>query len=433
MAVATRSRGRIDPSSNGGAALRDNVTIAPAFESGEALRRAHLAGERGDKDDLPEMYRRDGYPLLADLERDVGKLIGVTPEQLLLYGSGMSALTAAIESAHPTQGDVVMRGFSVYSQTARYVKRHLEPRGVKEVFVNSGDIDEIRETIARRSPRIIVLETVGNEGLMPVLDVEAFLALPELKALEQKPRIIIDRTLSPGIHLPELLFRDPELDIIGVESGTKFYAGNRKMLGIVYSSRGTIKELFARRKTVGGTPDVDAVSDVAQYLTRSRRDFDRMIRRVNRNTLILARACLEAAKKNPGLSVTHPNLPGHENKGLADTLARNGVTPVFYFSHQAYMERDRRLTHEGDPSLSPEGERRTESRQMKTHYLLVDLIRGDPVVGYLTEVGQSFNVQKTRLYADSDFTINRIAGSIEDPALIAELGSALRDRLVSIE
>ena len=89
--------------------------------------------------EIRDLYPRDGFKALARLEKRLGGIIGIDPEMLLAYPSGMSAIVAAIESAHLTEGNTILLGQDHYTEIARYVDEHLRPRGIRVVRVDSGN------------------------------------------------------------------------------------------------------------------------------------------------------------------------------------------------------------------------------------------------------------------------------------------------------
>ena len=122
-----------------------------------------------------------------------------------------------------------------YTETPRYVDEHLRPRGVKVVRADSGNARELDAAIRKHDPDIILLETVSNGVSMPVVDIPALFA--SIKASGKSPLVILDNTLPTSTILaPGALLGDGSVTVAVVESGTKAYARNSEMLGILYTN-----------------------------------------------------------------------------------------------------------------------------------------------------------------------------------------------------
>lgn len=393
---------------------KDKKIVVPPFSSAQQVKESYQQRRdirgfeeghcRRDSDgrivDMPNLYPRDGFTTLVQLERNLSKLIGATEDSLLAYPSGMSAIVAAIESAHPTKGMTIMLGQDHYTEIPRYIDDHLRPRGVKVVRVNSGDSQEIRKSIARNRPDIILFETVANGTTMPVLDVEAlFKSIGQIQDMD--PLLILDSTLStPTTTPPSFLFGDNLVRVAVVESGTKSYAMNSEMLGILYTNDNELwTRLFSARITVGYTPAPSAVDVIVSELPDSKEQFDERNRTLLRNTLALAQACMKATWENPKLVVIHPNLPTHPNYLIAQKMNPNGVTPVFYINNKT------------------------------DQFVLTDLLLEDPVISKYCRISQSFGFDQTRVYPYYGNTFVRFAGGAETNAEISELSQALYERL----
>ena len=386
-------------------------TAVPKFGSAEEVERSYamrrelrgldgLSGSAAAKGPMPELYPRDGFRALTELESRISEIAGVSKESLLAYPAGMSSVVAAAESAHPTQGTTLLLGKEHYTETPRYVDEHLRPRGVKVVRADSGNARELDAAIRKHDPDIILLETVSNGVSMPVVDIPALFA--SIKASGKSPLVILDNTLPTSTILaPGALLGDGSVTVAVVESGTKAYARNSEMLGILYTNNNELyTSLYSARITVGYTPTPSAVETITSSLPDSKEDFDRRNRAVFANTLTLARALEQVSGQVSGLTVTHPNLSGHQNKQLSDSLNPDGVSPVFYINNG------------------------------KDQFELTDLLMQDGTVRELCEIGQSFGFDKTRIYPYYGNPFVRIAGGASHSSdEVGELANALASAL----
>lgn len=346
--------------------------------------------------EMRDLYPRDGFKALARLEKKLGSIIGVDPQRLLAYPSGMSAVVAAIESAHLTAGNKILLGQDHYTEIARYVDEHLRPRGIGVVRVDSGNPKEVRDSITAHSPDVILFETVANGTAMPVLDIDGLL-LSVSKEKGKKPLIIFDNTLSTPTNISaSRIFSDQSARIIVVESGTKSYAMNSETLGILYTNDKELwTQLFSSRITVGYTPSPSSIGKIARHLPESTWSFDRRNNLIFKNTLRLAEYCFAAAKENPNLVVIHPNLTDHPNTALSNFINPSGVTPVFYINSGS------------------------------NQYALVDRLFEHPVIKKYCKISQSFGFDDTRIYPYYGNTYVRFAGGTESQRKIEEIGQAI--------
>lgn len=129
--------------------------------------------QRFYKGETVKAYDRYGYENLEKREAEVAKLVGIEKGNLLLYNSGMAAITESLESLHLTKGDVLLYSQSVYGESKELIERDLASRGVKCVPIFSGKIEEVKKLIDRYHPKAIFTETVGNAPDMPTVDLDA--------------------------------------------------------------------------------------------------------------------------------------------------------------------------------------------------------------------------------------------------------------------
>lgn len=378
------------------------LEVVPVFSSVEAVREAQLA----KREHLPaDLYPRDGNLALSELEGRIAHLMGIDRGRVLAYNTGMSAAVDAWESAHLTRETVVLCGEQSYSQSSRYLGGELVRRGTRVVRVDTGSIEAVREAIDKHQPQLIAFETVTNGPDMPVLDLEQLLSFPPLQRL--KPVIVLDHTLpsSSSLSLVEIMSRSPHR-IIGVESGTKFFARNREMLGMAYSFcdelMGGLRE---RRQMVGSLPTTGAVERLLEVIARGRDDFNRRNQTILSNTLRLALACANSPYDGELFFVSYPNLPTHPNYNYASSHYPEGAAPVLFLQS-------------ANPARLDQYEL---TRRLWDHSLIRRLCR----------LGQSFACDQTRIWPDDKYPAVRIGGGIEAEAAIEELAASFTQALTT--
>lgn len=229
-------------------ATKEVLSRVPSFPDIKAVRAAQQSKRELREADL---YPRDGSRELFQLERDIAGIMGVRQGNLLLYNTGMLAVTDVLEISRPGVGTRILRGYQQYSQAGKYISDDLRLRGALIFQADSGSIEDISRALEARKPEIIFFETVTNGSEMAVLNVEEFLRLPVLQELD--PLIILDNTLPTSTAMPlgEAMAVSGRR-IIGVESGTKFIGLNREMCGMAYTfNQDLLRSLKERRQRTG--------------------------------------------------------------------------------------------------------------------------------------------------------------------------------------
>ncbi|RJQ36566.1 hypothetical protein C4559_04850 [Candidatus Microgenomates bacterium] len=344
-----------------------------------------------------ELYPRDGSPALTRLEEHVAELVDAKEGGVLLFNSGMSAVVTAIELASPKEGEAVIHGDQEYSQVRGYINQDLKTeRGVRSIEVDQGSLKEVDYRIKAFKPKLVLLETAANGTRMAFLDVKRFLALKSLR--EANPLIILDNTLPTNSNYPLASFmrENPGLRIIGVESGTKFYALNQELAGIAFTYNPEVfEQLQRKRRKIGSILGPSATEKIQSVIPPSKSEFDRANRLIAKNTYALAKVCLEAEKVNGKFNTGYPNLPNNPNKDVVNTYSPNGISPVLFI----------------------------ESWEVKPAEINRALWE-DPVIRENADLAQSFGLSRTSLSYNPDYRYVRVAGGMESPDQIAELQEA---------
>ena len=372
----------------------------PLFPDIEAVKTAQRAKREQSRVDL---YPRDGSICLFQLERQIAQILRVEPNHLLLYNTGMSAATDALEVSRPAAGTRILQGYQQYSQTRNYISDDLQVRGAEIHQVDVGSLQDIDRVVAGIRPDIVFFETVTNGSEMTVLDVAGFLKLPILSEVD--PLIILDNTLPSSTVLPlgEVLAL-VKRKVIVIESGTKYMGLNSEMCGILYTyDEELLGKLKRRRQRTGSLLSSSAVETIREIMSKTAEEYDYRNRLVFNNTLRLARACSEAQQDLDDFVISHPNLPTHTNFEYANQVAPDGISPVFFI-----------LPTSGEP----EG-----------HYKIADRLWGHPVISRMCELGQSFGFDHTRIWPDDNSPVVRVSGGVYAQKDQAELERAFYEVL----
>ncbi len=167
------------------------------------------------------VYARDGHPnarmLAAKLAHYESGLWGV------VAGSGMAAISAIL-LATVEQGSRIVASNRLYGRTTTLLEQEFSRFGVKTVFVDTSELDDVRRALRTRT-RILFVETMSN----PMLRVADLRNLAQL-ASESGALLVVDNTFATPV-----LVRPLELGAcLVMESLTKMIGGHSDVtLGVV--------------------------------------------------------------------------------------------------------------------------------------------------------------------------------------------------------
>lgn len=363
--------------------MSNTETFSPvsSFESVTALREGLDAKANFDPVNL---YPRDGSELLGEIEESVSVLAGTDQENLLVYNSGMSAVTDAVDTALMYSGKsspTLACARELYSQSQRYVQNFLGKQGVKIVYFDSGDNDAIEETIKRQKPDVVFGETIGNFVNVPVMDLDFVRRQSEdLGAVA-----VIDNTLPLSTSQPiGDTLKDNE-KLIVVESGTKSYSFNRELLGVAYTNNDELRSMLQRyRRTRGSLPSASSLEIIGGILPESRKDFDERNRRLFKSTADIAIALATAKPDDSGFVISHPISKDHDNHHYYSSAYPGNASPVFYIQSSRHNQ-----------------------------YEVAERLWARSDVRDQAKLGQSFGFDHARIVADENVGAVRIAGGSE--------------------
>ncbi|MCD7036287.1 O-acetylhomoserine aminocarboxypropyltransferase/cysteine synthase [Metabacillus sp. GX 13764] len=290
------------------------------------------------------IYTRIHNPTVTVLEERIAALEGGIGA--LATASGMSAITLAILNvAHA--GDEIVASSSLYGGTYNLFANTLPKYGIKTIFVDSANPENLRQAITPRT-KAIFGETIGNPSLQ-VLDIQAAADV----AHESGIPLIVDNTFgTPYLCKPIQHGAD-----IVVHSATKWLLGNGTALGGIIVDGGRFD--WNSLKFPGFTePDpsynnlvyAEALGEAA-YIAKARvqllRDLGPAISPQNAFQFTLGLETLHVRMKehiantakvvqyleeHPAVDwVLYPGLENHPSKPLADRYLPKGAGAVAVF------------------------------------------------------------------------------------------------------
>jgi cystathionine gamma-synthase/methionine-gamma-lyase len=144
------------------------------------------------------------------------------------YGSGMAALHAALFACELSPGAIVLASQDLYGATTNLLLNIFGAFGVKSIFADFSNLEEVRAKTAESKPRVLIAETISNP-LLKICDIDAVAAI----AHNAGARLIVDNTFaSPYLCRP----LQHDADMV-VHSATKFLSGHADAMGGVAISR----------------------------------------------------------------------------------------------------------------------------------------------------------------------------------------------------
>jgi cystathionine gamma-synthase/methionine-gamma-lyase len=189
------------------------------------------------------VYTRHGNPTVSIFEQAMRAVEGGATARA--YGSGMAAIHAALFACELSPGSVVLASQDLYGATTNLLLSIFGSFGIKTVFADFSNLDEVRAKTLESNPRVLIAETISNP-LLKVCDVDACAEI----AHSCGARLIIDNTFaSPYLCQPLKHGAD-----LVVHSATKFLSGHADAMGGIAVSRDELDTLALTgvMKLVGG-------------------------------------------------------------------------------------------------------------------------------------------------------------------------------------
>ena len=172
------------------------------------------------------VYTRHGNPTVTIFENAMCAVEGGATARA--YGSGMAAIHAALFACELSPGSVVLASQDLYGATTNLLQNIFGSFGIKTVFADFSNLDEVRARTLESKPRVVIAETISNP-LLKVCDIDACAEI----AHSSGARLIIDNTFaSPYLCQPLKHGAD-----LVVHSATKFLSGHADAMGGIVVSR----------------------------------------------------------------------------------------------------------------------------------------------------------------------------------------------------
>jgi cystathionine gamma-synthase/methionine-gamma-lyase len=172
------------------------------------------------------VYTRHGNPTVTIFEEAICAVeSGATARA---YGSGMAAIHAALFACELSPGSVVLASQDLYGATTNLLLNIFGSFGIKTLFADFSNLEEVRGKTLESKPRVLIAETISNP-LLKVCDVDACAEI----AHSSGARLVIDNTFaSPYLCQPLTHGAD-----LVVHSATKFLSGHADAMGGIAVSR----------------------------------------------------------------------------------------------------------------------------------------------------------------------------------------------------
>ena len=171
------------------------------------------------------MYKRQGYiytrignPTIRALEKNIAELENGFDG--IATGSGLGAISTVF-LALLTQGQHLVSTASVYGPSRGIVEKHLHRFGVTGSFVDTSNLNQVREAI-RPETKVIYVETPANPSMI-VTDLKA---VAEIAHANQCILVVDNTFASPFLQKP----LDTGADVV-LHSLTKFINGHADIVG----------------------------------------------------------------------------------------------------------------------------------------------------------------------------------------------------------
>jgi len=245
------------------------------------------------------IYTRMGNPTIARLEEAVSELEGGAGA--LATSSGMAAL-CTVAFALLNAGDHLVGTSSVYGPSRVVMERDFSRFGVTSDFVDTSDLDAIREVL-RPETRLIFIETPANPTIV-LSDIAAIARI----AHDHGALLMVDNTFAtPLLQRPLALGAD-----LVMHSMTKFINGHTDVVAgmIVPGSQALLDRIRPVHSYLGACMDPHQ----AWLTLRGLRTIGMRVRTAQDNAARVA-AFLEGHPKVQW--VRYPGLPSHPQHALA--------------------------------------------------------------------------------------------------------------------
>ena len=239
------------------------------------------------------LYGRHFNPTVFTFGRMLAAMEGV--EAGYATSSGIAAIAATLLQIC-TKDQRIVAGSALYGGTFALLKDYLPSRtGIETTFVDTSDLDSVRDALKKTGARVLYVESLSN----PTLQVADLPSLARV-AHEEGARLVVDNTFAPLILTPARHGAD-----VVIHSVTKFLSGASDVIaGAVCASRdfiGSMMDLHTGSLMLLG-PTMDP--KIAHELTLRLPHLGVRMQEHGRRALAYAErlAALGAAVRYPGLT-----------------------------------------------------------------------------------------------------------------------------------
>ncbi len=250
-------------------------------------------------------YSRGTNPTRERLEKNIASLEG--GYDAIAFSSGMAATTALFQSLK--QGDHVIISRNVYGGTYRMTTQILSNHGLKFDFVDTTDIQNIKNII-KPETKWIFIETPTN----PMLEITDIKAVSQI-CHDHNLKFAVDNTfMSPFGQRPIEYGADCVM-----HSSTKFIGGHSDVLGgvLVAKDKELAERLHFIQKSGGAIPSPFD----AWLLLRSAKTLSMRVQKASDNAMVVAKYFDSHSKISKTI---YPGLESHPEYGIAK---KQQITP----------------------------------------------------------------------------------------------------------
>ena len=246
------------------------------------------------------IYGRPDNETVREVECVLTMLEGAAAS--IVLGSGMSAATAVFLALKP--GDHVVAPTVMYWALRNWLKNDATAWGLSVDFVDTTDLDAVREAVKKDATKLVWIETPAN----PMWSVTDIAAVAEI-AHAAGARLAVDSTVpTPILSQPLSLGAD-----IVMHSATKYLNGHSDVLAGALCT-GREDEFWVRIKRVRAMLGQILGPFEAFLLLRGLRTLDLRVRTMSVAAMTVAR---HFAADPRVLEVLYPGLPGHVGHAVA--------------------------------------------------------------------------------------------------------------------
>ncbi|MBU6145080.1 MAG: PLP-dependent transferase [Paenibacillaceae bacterium] len=257
-------------------------------------------------------YARTKSPTRTVLETECAHIEG--GDGCSAFSSGMAAVHAVLSLLRPNEHIIV--SMDLYGGTYRLLEHVMRPLGIRASYVDTNDIDAIRQQYVAGMTRMVLIETPSNP-LMMITDIARVGAW----ARAHDVLCVVDNTLmTPYLQRPLALGAD-----IVIHSATKYLAGHNDVLAGLVIARG--EALCARIAFIQNAVGAVLAPLDSWLLLRGMKTLALRMQRHEHNATRVA----EWLSTHPLVkTVLYPGLPSHPQYALQAQQA-HGNTGIFSF------------------------------------------------------------------------------------------------------